>query len=160
MDRLSACTVRPQTRPRLTFRADEARASSCPYESNCSLPDWLHSPFFRLTPSFRAIACRLIHDPRPHLHQPLPVPEQLAQIPILRTRHPHPRKAIFHYQLQDVAGIAPVGLLRPHAGRFDLRRVPDNSSYFSSADKRSNQLACPVASISSRTSAPRNFRSR
>jgi len=82
----------------------------------------LHSPF---TPHafIQGDRLQLIHDPRPHLHQPMPMPKQLAQIPILRTRHPHPRKAIFHHQLQNVAGIAPVGLLLPHAGRFDLRRV-------------------------------------
>src|SRR5437867_5714410 len=53
----------------------------------------------------------------------MPVPEQLAQIPILRARHPHPRKAIFHHQLQDVIGIAPVGLLPTHTSCSDLRRV-------------------------------------
>jgi hypothetical protein len=38
---------------------------------------------------------QLIHDPCPHLHQPMPMPQQLPQIPIFRTRHPDPWKAFF-----------------------------------------------------------------
>ena len=37
---------------------------------------------------------QLIHDPRAHLHQPMPMPEQLPQIPILRTRYPDLGKVI------------------------------------------------------------------
>jgi hypothetical protein len=32
---------------------------------------------------------QLIHDPCPHLHQPMPVPKQLPQITIVRTRYPN-----------------------------------------------------------------------
>ena len=38
---------------------------------------------------------QLIHDSRAHLHQPMPVPQQLSQIPILRTRYPDLREVIF-----------------------------------------------------------------
>jgi hypothetical protein len=41
---------------------------------------------------------QLIHDPRAHLHQPMPVPQQLSQIPILRTRYPDLREVIFQHQ--------------------------------------------------------------
>jgi hypothetical protein len=33
---------------------------------------------------------QLIHDPGAHLHQPMAMPEQLPQIPILWTRYPDP----------------------------------------------------------------------
>jgi hypothetical protein len=38
---------------------------------------------------------QLIFDPRPHLHQSMPVPQQLPQIAILRAGHPQPGKTIF-----------------------------------------------------------------
>src|SRR6266481_3282921 len=31
---------------------------------------------------------QLVHDPRAHLHHAMPVPQQLSEIPILRTRYP------------------------------------------------------------------------
>ena len=48
---------------------------------------------------------QLIHDPRAHLHQPMPVPEQLPRITILWTRYPDSRKAIFPQQLQQELGM-------------------------------------------------------
>ena len=41
---------------------------------------------------------KLIHDPGAHLHQSVPMPKQLPQVPILCIRYPDPRKAIFHQQ--------------------------------------------------------------
>jgi hypothetical protein len=66
---------------------------------------------------------QLIHDPRPHLHQPMPMPEQLPHITIFRTGYPHARKVIFQQQLQQKLGILAVGLLLADALRLDLRRI-------------------------------------
>jgi hypothetical protein len=71
---------------------------------------------------------QLIHDPRAHLHQPMPVPEQLPQITIIWTRHPDSRKPIFPQHFQQELGklmgaawnstlIEPTAL-RSHAGYF------------------------------------------
>jgi len=65
----------------------------------------------------------LIHDPRPHLHQPMPVPQQLPQITIPRTRYPDSRKPIFQQQLPHKSGIFAVGLLLPDALPLDLCRI-------------------------------------
>jgi hypothetical protein len=54
-------------------------------------------------------------DGVPHLHQPMPVPQQLSQVTILRTRYPDPRKIIFPQQSQQQSGVLPVGLLFAHA---------------------------------------------
>ena len=40
----------------------------------------------------------LIHDPRAHLHQPMPVPKQLPQITILPIRYSDSRKVMFQHQ--------------------------------------------------------------
>jgi hypothetical protein len=52
-----------------------------------------------------------------------PVPQQLAQISILRTWYPHSRKAIFDHQLQDVLGILTIVLLLPYSRSLDLCRI-------------------------------------
>jgi hypothetical protein len=109
------------------------------------------------TPQFLAVFAfvhgqrlQLIGDPCAHLHQSMPVPEQLLQISILRTRYPDPRKAIFNRSVLC----------------FLTRRVlisaalPIHSSKPSSASKRSNQREKPVASIPTHTLIPRCFRSR
>jgi hypothetical protein len=57
---------------------------------------------------------QLIGDPCAHLYKPMPVPEQLPQISILRTRCPDPGKAIFQHQLQQELSIPAIGLLLPH----------------------------------------------
>jgi len=72
-----------------------------------------------------ASALQLIHDPRAHLHQPMPVPQQLSQIPILRARYPDSRKVIFPHQSQQQSGILAVGLLLLHSSGFDLRGITD-----------------------------------
>src|SRR6266849_8734793 len=66
---------------------------------------------------------QLIHDPRPHLHQPMPMPQQLPQITILRIRYPHSRKTIFQQQLQQELGILAVGLLLPDSLGLYLCRI-------------------------------------
>jgi len=66
---------------------------------------------------------QLIHDPRAHLHQPMPAPQQLTQITILRTWYPDSRKVIFQQQLPHESGIFAVGLLLPDALPLDLRRI-------------------------------------
>src|SRR5207247_3477471 len=41
---------------------------------------------------------QLVHDARAHLHQPMPMPEQLPQIPIFLVRYPDSWKAVFHQE--------------------------------------------------------------
>ena len=55
----------------------------------------------------------------------MPMPQQLAHIPILRTRYSHAREAIFHQQLQQQLRILAIGLLLPHAGGLYLGRIPN-----------------------------------
>jgi len=43
---------------------------------------------------------QLIHDARAHLHQPMPMPEQLPQIPIFPARYPDSWKAVFDQESQ------------------------------------------------------------
>ncbi len=95
---------------------------------------------------------QLIHHPRAHLHQPMPMPQQLPQIPILCVRHPDPRKAVFHHQPQQQLRILAIGLLLAHSFGANLRRVPDPQLKLQArVSKRSNQRACPLASIPTRT---------
>ena len=68
---------------------------------------------------------QLIHHPRAHLHQPMPMPQQLSQIAILGVRHPNPRKAILHHQLQHELRILPIRLLLAYSLGADLGGVPD-----------------------------------
>jgi len=44
---------------------------------------------------------QLIHHPRAHLHQSVPMPQQLSQIPILGIRYPDSRKTVFHHEAQQ-----------------------------------------------------------
>src|SRR5262245_56924218 len=55
----------------------------------------------------------------------MPVPQQLSQIPILRTRYPDFWKAIFQQQLQRQSGILAVGLRLPNTLGFNRGRIPD-----------------------------------
>ncbi len=68
---------------------------------------------------------QLIHDARAHLHQPMSMPQQLPQIPILCVRHPDPRKTVFHHQPQQQLRILSIRLLLSHSFRANLRGVPD-----------------------------------
>ena len=51
-------------------------------------------------PSFSAIM-QLVHEARANLHQPVPMPEQLPQIAILRIRDPDLGKTTFQLQSQQ-----------------------------------------------------------
>src|SRR5579863_4183917 len=62
-------------------------------------------------------------DPRPDLHQLVPVNQQLAQVPLLRARRPQPWKPALHQQLQNMPRIASVRLLPPHIAGTDLCRI-------------------------------------
>ncbi len=64
-------------------------------------------------------------DPGANLHQLVTMNQQLTQIPLLGRRHPQSREAVLHQQLQNVARIAPVGLLPAHIAGPNLRRIPD-----------------------------------
>src|SRR5215475_8015136 len=55
----------------------------------------------------------------------MPVPQQLSQIPILRTRNPDFRKALFQQQLQQQSGVLAVGLRLPNTLGFNLGRIPN-----------------------------------
>src|SRR5215470_18148703 len=78
---------------------------------------------------------QLILDPGAHLHQPMPVPQQLSQIPILRIRHPNLRKVIFSHQPESSRSnfCFFTRLALPSAG------PPIHSSKPNSASSRSNQ---------------------
>jgi hypothetical protein len=81
-----------------------------------------------IAPSFPAISRE---QQFAHLHQPMPVPKQLTQIAIFRTRYPDPRKAIFHHQLQKQLSIFTVGLLLLDALRLYLGWIRSARSSFS-----------------------------
>jgi hypothetical protein len=66
---------------------------------------------------------QLIHDPRAHLHQPMPVPQQLSQIPILWARYPDLREVIFQHQSAQESRIVAVGLLFLDPLGLDLRGI-------------------------------------
>src|SRR5215468_224128 len=55
----------------------------------------------------------------------MPMPQQLPQIPILRTRHPDFREVIFSHQPEQESGILAVVLLLLHALGLDLRGIAD-----------------------------------
>ena len=68
---------------------------------------------------------QLIHHSGAHLHQAMPMPQQLPQIAILRIGHPDSRKALLDHQPQQQLRILPIRLLLAHSLRPDLRRVSD-----------------------------------
>jgi hypothetical protein len=68
---------------------------------------------------------QLIHHSRAHLHQSMPMPQQLPQIAILRVRHPDPRKAILQHQLQYQLRVLPIRLLLAYSLRPYLRGTSD-----------------------------------
>ena len=53
---------------------------------------WFENGLGAYLKSVHGHGLQLIHDPRPHLYQPMP--QQLPQILIFHTRYPQPRKAI------------------------------------------------------------------
>jgi hypothetical protein len=48
---------------------------------------------------------QLVHDSRPHLHQPMSMPQQLTQIPIFGIGNPYAWKTIFPQQPQEESSI-------------------------------------------------------
>ena len=68
---------------------------------------------------------QLIHDPCAHLHQPMPVPQQLSQIPIRRTRYPKFAESYFlGFDLRRIETAAPDCCLDILAGQ---NAVPKNT---------------------------------
>src|SRR5271170_489704 len=55
----------------------------------------------------------------------MPVPKQLSQITILRTRYPDARKVLLQQQSQQQAGVLTVGLLLADSLALDLGRIAD-----------------------------------
>src|SRR5215510_12119884 len=55
----------------------------------------------------------------------MPMPQQLSQIPILRTRYPDSRKAVFQQKLPQKSCILGVGLRLPDTLGFDLGWIAD-----------------------------------
>jgi hypothetical protein len=86
---------------------------------------------------------QLIHDPRAHLHQPVPVAKQLSQITILWTRYPDSWKTIFQQQLQQESDILAVGLLLAYSLGLDLCGIADPQK----AAKFYRELAVRVGSV-------------
>src|ERR1700676_1283275 len=68
---------------------------------------------------------QLVLHLRADFHQLLPVPQQLPHIAHLLARHPQPGKSSVDQQIQNVLGIATVGLLLPHHQPPNLRRISD-----------------------------------
>src|ERR1051325_7552254 len=68
---------------------------------------------------------QLVHHARAHLHQPVPMPQQLPQIAILGVWHPDPRKAILEHQLQYELRVLPIRLLLAYSFRTNLGRISD-----------------------------------
>ena len=62
---------------------------------------------------------------RAHLHQPMPMPEQLPQIPIFLVRYPDSWKAVFDQESQEQLGILAIGFLFAHPFGADLGCIPD-----------------------------------
>ena len=91
----------------------------------------------------------------------MPVPEQLSQISILRTRYPDSGKTILHQQLQQQLRILTVGLLLAHALGSYLAGIA-NPQLVVQLERAtaSNQRAGPVASIPTRTAKFLCFSSR
>ena len=102
---------------------------------------------------------QLIHDLRAHLHQPMPMPQQLSQASRFSgIRHPDSRKPIFQQQLPHKSGILAVGLLLFTRLALISAGSPIHSSKPNSASSRSNQREYPVAStFSTRTQILRCF---
>ncbi|MGA7062511.1 MAG: hypothetical protein WBY69_14995, partial [Candidatus Acidiferrales bacterium] len=82
---------------------------------------------------------QLIHDPRAHLHHPMPVPQQLSQVTILRTGYPDARKVIFPQQSQQQSGVLTVVFCLQTRLVLIFAASPIHSSIPSSASNRSNQ---------------------
>jgi len=68
---------------------------------------------------------QLIHHAGAHLHQPVAMPQQLPQIPILCVHYPDPRETVFDHEPQQQLRILAIGLLLAHSLRANLGCIPD-----------------------------------
>ena len=68
---------------------------------------------------------QLIHHSRAHLHQSMPMPQQLPQTAILDIRHPDSRKAVLEHQSQQQLRVLPIGPLLAHSFGPNLGRISD-----------------------------------
>jgi hypothetical protein len=59
-----------------------------------------------------------------HLHQRVPMLQQLPQIPLRHAGYPDARKIIFPQQLQQMARVPHIGLLFARSLRPDHARIP------------------------------------
>jgi len=71
---------------------------------------------------------QLVLDSRPHLHQRVPMLQQLPQIPLRQRRYPDPGKSPFLQQPQDVPSISLVGFLLPRVTHPYRQRIPNPQS--------------------------------
>src|SRR5882762_3443895 len=93
--------------------------------SNCARPLFAEQFFLPAIALVHGQRLQLIHDPCAHLHHAMTMPQQLSQIPILRTRYPDLRKVIFPHQSQQESGVLTVVLLLLHSLGFDLCWMAD-----------------------------------
>ena len=97
----------------------------------------------------------VLHLP-PHPYQLVAMQQQLPQIPLLRARHPDPRKSFLQQQLQQQLSISSVGLLFAYFQGSDLARISQPQLVPNLASRRSNHSVLPQASISPTKTGPGN----
>ena len=71
---------------------------------------------------------QLVLDPRPHLHQRVPMLEQLPQIQLFHRGYPNRGKALVHQQFQNLRCVPLVGLLLARMAVMDRRRISDQQA--------------------------------
>ena len=100
-----------------------------------------------LHPLVQRNVLQLVLHPRAHLHQRVPMLQQLPQIPLLHAGHPDAGKIIFPQQLQQVARVPHIGLLLARRLRPNHPRIPrSHSSCPSFCSSRSDQNMFPLLS--------------
>src|SRR6202795_3510266 len=130
------CVINSRTSGRCSASARTARSSSP--TCSCSRSSIASRSLRRRAPAFAAPqtalaphalvqrqVLQLILHLRANFHQLLPVPQQLPHIAHLRAGHPQPGKPSVDQQIQNMLGIATVGLLLPHHQPPNLRRISD-----------------------------------
>ena len=90
----------------------------------------------------------------------MPVPQQLSQVPILRTGYPNARKIILPQQSQQQSGVLPVRLLLADSFGFDLRCIADPHLDAQFCQQPLEPARVARASIPARTLTPRAASSR
>ena len=68
---------------------------------------------------------QLVLDPRPHLHQRVPVLQQLPQIHFFHRGYPDGGKTFLQQCVQDISRIPLIGLLLARVAGAHLRGIPD-----------------------------------